>query len=116
MKERRAVGATHSFRLSPKASKIVDEMNHPRRLGGKSAKVSTAIEAYYGKRLDQGHEQPSYQELLNNIQGAKESSKGCSDPTLMAQNLKIQYSVVSITLDHRQCLGLCPSIAEGLIR
>ena len=76
MKERRAVGATHSFRLSPKASQIVDEMIHPRRLGGKSAKVSAAIEAYYGKILDRNHDQPSYAQLLQNIQALQHVIKG----------------------------------------
>lgn len=69
MKERRKVGATHSFRLSPLASALVDSINHPRRLGGKSAKVSEAIEAYFGKRLIKDHHQPSYDELIQNIAG-----------------------------------------------
>lgn len=69
MKERRHAGATHSFRLTPAAAAIVNSINHPRRLGGKSKKVSDAIEAYFGKRLDKGHEQPSYEQLLQNISG-----------------------------------------------
>jgi hypothetical protein len=67
MKERRHAGATHSFRLTMKAAQIVDSMNHPRRLGGKSRKVSDAIEAYYGHYLSKDHEMPSYAELLLNI-------------------------------------------------
>ena len=47
MKERRKAGATHSFRLSRKAAKIVDEITYPRRLGGKSRKVSEAIELWF---------------------------------------------------------------------
>lgn len=47
MKERRGSGATHSFRLTPRASRIVDRINHPRRSGGKSKKVSDAIEWFY---------------------------------------------------------------------
>jgi hypothetical protein len=43
MKERRTSGATHSFRLSIAAATIVDEINYPRSLGGKSKKVSDAI-------------------------------------------------------------------------
>lgn len=52
MKERRASGATHSFRLSIHASEIVDAIQHPRRLGGKSAKVSEAIEWYFSRDDD----------------------------------------------------------------
>ena len=76
MKERRQAGATHSFRLTPRAAQIVDEMNHPRRLGGKSAKVSQAIEAYYGTMLDRNHEQPSYEQLLQNISGLQNIIRG----------------------------------------
>lgn len=47
MKERRGSGATHSFRLTPRASKIVDSIQHPRRSGGKSKKVSDAIEWFF---------------------------------------------------------------------
>ena len=47
MKERRKAGATHSFRLTMAAAKIVDNIRHPRRLGGKSRKVSDAIEYYF---------------------------------------------------------------------
>jgi len=49
MKERRHSGATHSFRLSMEAAEIVDSINHPRRLGGKSRKVSDAIEWYFNR-------------------------------------------------------------------
>lgn len=76
MKERRHAGATHSFRLTPAAAAIVNSINHPRRLGGKSAKVSEAIEAYFGKRLDTGHEQPSYEQLLQNISGLQNVIQG----------------------------------------
>jgi len=47
MKERRSAGATHSFRLTIPAAKIVYNIRHPRRLGGKSRKVSDAIEYYF---------------------------------------------------------------------
>ena len=47
MKERRKAGATHSFRLTRRAADIVDRLNHPRSLGGKSRKVSDAIEYYF---------------------------------------------------------------------
>jgi len=47
MKERRTSGATHSFRLTIEAAEIVDQINHPRRLGGKSRKISEAIEWYF---------------------------------------------------------------------
>ena len=63
MKERRITGATHSFRLTPAASKIVQGITHPRRMGGKSRKVSDAIEWYFAKRGDE----PSYDDLLRNI-------------------------------------------------
>lgn len=63
MKERRHAGATHSFRLTMKAAEIVDNINHPRRLGGKSRKISDAIEWYFSPRGTQ----PSYEELLQNI-------------------------------------------------
>lgn len=46
MKERRKAGATHSFRLTMAAAKIVDNITYPRRLGGKSRKVSEAIELW----------------------------------------------------------------------
>ena len=68
MKERRHAGATHSFRLTMRAAALVDSINYPRRLGGKSRKVSDAIEAYFGSRIAQdGSEIPSYQDLLLNI-------------------------------------------------
>jgi hypothetical protein len=47
MKERRKAGATHSFRLTQRASEIVDNLNHPRNLGGKSRLISDAIEYYF---------------------------------------------------------------------
>jgi len=47
MKERRKSGATHSFRLTKRASVIVDNLNHPRSLGGKSRQISDAIEFYF---------------------------------------------------------------------
>jgi len=53
MKERRHAGATHSFRLTMAAAEIVDNINHPRRLGGKSRKVSEAIEWYFTRVEDQ---------------------------------------------------------------
>lgn len=66
MKERRKAGATHSFRLTREASDLVDNMNHPRRLGGKSRKVSDAIVAYFGTPFG-GDGMPSYDQLLQNI-------------------------------------------------
>jgi hypothetical protein len=63
MKERRNSGATHSFRLSPAAARIVDNINHPRRMGGKSRKISDAIEWYFAPR----GEEPSYDDLLRSI-------------------------------------------------
>lgn len=66
MKERRKAGATHSFRLTMEAARLVDNMTHPRRLGGKSRKVSDAIVAYYGTPFG-GAGMPSYDELLQNI-------------------------------------------------
>jgi len=47
MKERRKAGATHSFRLTREAADLVDSINHPRRLGGKSRKISEAIQWYF---------------------------------------------------------------------
>ena len=35
------------------AAEIVDNINHPRRLGGKSRKVSEAIEWYFNRQDDQ---------------------------------------------------------------
>jgi len=64
MKERRKSGATHSFRLTRKASEIVDNINHPRGQGGKSRKISLAIEWYFSPRGDM----PSYDELLISIE------------------------------------------------
>ena len=66
MKERRKAGATHSFRLTMEAARLVDNMTHPRRLGGKSRKVSDAIVAYYGTPFG-GDGMPSYDQLLQNI-------------------------------------------------
>ena len=51
MKERRNAGATHSFRLTQRASEIVDGITYPRRRGGKSRKVSEAIEWYFTSPL-----------------------------------------------------------------
>jgi len=65
MKERRKAGATHSFRLTRDAADLVDNINHPRRLGGKSRKVSEAIVAYFGKTQHGG--MPSYEELVQNV-------------------------------------------------
>ncbi len=53
MKERRKSGATHSFRLTREAAEIVDNINHPRRLGGKSRKISDAIEWYFTRQDEQ---------------------------------------------------------------
>lgn len=53
MKERRLSGATHSFRLTRDAADIVDRINHPRKYGGKSRKVSEAIEWYFTQTDDQ---------------------------------------------------------------
>lgn len=63
MKERRSTGATHSFRLTPRAAALVEGIKYPRRMGGKSRKVSDAIEWYFDKR----GEDPSYEDLLRNI-------------------------------------------------
>ena len=71
MKERRKAGATHSFRLTREAADLVDQMNHPRRLGGKSRKVSDAIVAYYGTPFG-GAGMPSYDQLLQNIAGLQQ--------------------------------------------
>jgi len=60
---RRTQGATHSFRLTPAAADIVDGIVHPRRMGGKSRKVSDAIEWYFAPR----GEEPSYADLLLSI-------------------------------------------------
>lgn len=65
MKDRRNSGATHSFRLTPLAAQLVDAIRHPRRMGGKSRKVSDAIEWYFSPRGDHA----SYEELLQNIAG-----------------------------------------------
>jgi hypothetical protein len=67
MKERRKAGATHSFRLTREAADIVDNMNHPRRLGGKSRKVSDAIVAFFGHSYG-GHQMPSYGELVEDVE------------------------------------------------
>ena len=84
MKERRNSGATHSFRLTPQAAALVDAIRHPRRMGGKSRKVSDAIEWYFSAR----GEHPSYDDLLRNISGLQaqlrlaheESGKEASPP------------------------------------
>jgi len=52
MKERRKAGATHSFRLTREASDIVDKLNHPRNLGGKSRLISDAIVYYFRESKD----------------------------------------------------------------
>jgi len=52
MKERRKAGATHSFRLTVEASDIVDNLNHPRSLGGKSRLISDAIVYYFRESRD----------------------------------------------------------------
>lgn len=52
MKERRKAGATHSFRLTREASDIVDNLNHPRNLGGKSRLISDAIVYYFRESKD----------------------------------------------------------------
>ena len=52
MKERRKAGATHSFRLTQRASDIVDRLNHPRSLGGKSRQISDAIVYYFDESKD----------------------------------------------------------------
>jgi hypothetical protein len=52
MKERRKAGATHSFRLTREASDIVDSLNHPRGLGGKSRLISDAIIYYFDESKD----------------------------------------------------------------
>ncbi len=42
--------ATHSFSLTPKASKLVEENRYRRELGGASRMVSDAIEFYFEPR------------------------------------------------------------------
>ena len=83
MKERRKAGATHSFRLTRDAADLVDQMNHPRRLGGKSRKVSDAIVAYYGTPFG-GAGMPSYDELLQNVAALQVliAKKGESEPPM----------------------------------
>jgi len=63
MKEVRKPGATHSFRLTRPAADLVDQIRHPRKMGGKSRKVSDAIEWYFSPRGDH----PSYEQLLQSI-------------------------------------------------
>ena len=63
MKERRKAGATHSFRLTQEASNIVDNLNHPRNLGGKSRLISDAIVYYFQESKD-----VSVQMLLDDIE------------------------------------------------
>ena len=48
MNEGAQEGRRDSFRLTMEAAEIVDNINYPRRLGGKSKKVSEAIEWYFG--------------------------------------------------------------------
>ena len=78
MKERRKAGATHSFRLTPQAAKLVDEIYHPRRMGGKSRKISDAIEWYFAPRGDH----PSYDDLLRSI--------GTMQNHIIQQNIEIE--------------------------
>ena len=63
MKERRKAGATHSFRLTREAADIVDNLNHPRNLGGKSRLISDAIVYYFRESKD-----VSVKMLLDDIQ------------------------------------------------
>jgi hypothetical protein len=63
MKERRKAGATHSFRLTREAADIVDNLNHPRNLGGKSRLISDAIVYYFQESKD-----VSVQMLLDDIE------------------------------------------------
>lgn len=63
MKERRKAGATHSFRLTREAADIVDNLNHPRNLGGKSRLISDAITYYFQESKD-----VSVQMLLDDIE------------------------------------------------
>ena len=83
MKERRKAGATHSFRLTMEAAQIVDEMIYPRRLGGKSRRVSDAIVAFFGARtalrrdgftnaIQAGGELPSYDEVQQKVAALQE--------------------------------------------
>lgn len=64
MKERRLAGATHSFRLTREAATIVDNINHPRRQGGKSRKVSDAIEWYFHR--------PDEEESLEEVKASRQ--------------------------------------------
>jgi len=70
MKERRKSGATHSFRLTQAASTIVDNLNHPRSLGGKSRQISDAIEFYFDTSKG-----ASIKELLDDIEGLEATIK-----------------------------------------
>jgi hypothetical protein len=87
MKERRASGATHSFRLNQRASLIVDDITHPRRHGGKSAKVSEAIEWYFSPIIDRDEngkfvrDHPSPSDLLANIAGLQSVIESLSKST-----------------------------------
>jgi len=85
MKERRQAGATHSFRLTRKASEIVDGITHPRGQGGKSRKVSLAIEWYFSPR----GEMPSYDELLLSIENLQRIiTESGNEQILRAKNVE----------------------------
>ena len=85
MKERRKAGATHSFRLTREAADLVDNMTHPRRLGGKSRKVSDAIVAYYGTPFG-GAGMPTYDDLVQNVAALQDlvTKKGESEAQVPA--------------------------------
>jgi len=72
MKSRRSAGATHSFRLTMDAAKIVDDISHPRRLGGKSRKVSEAIEWYFNRPEDDTNIERNVEDLQRSRQWWKE--------------------------------------------
>tara|TARA_B100001245_G_scaffold235699_1_gene224208 strand:- start:1929 stop:2297 length:369 start_codon:yes stop_codon:yes gene_type:complete len=86
MKERRAAGATHSFRLSLRAAAIVDNISYPRSLGGKSKRVSDAIVWFWNTPVeihpikDGGNMQgtigvPTAKELLDQVEELEERVK-----------------------------------------
>lgn len=82
MKERRKAGATHSFRLTQEASNIVDNLNHPRNLGGKSRLISDAIVYYFQESKD-----VSVQMLLDDIEHLEYTLSERVDD-LLAKNLE----------------------------
>jgi len=93
MKERRKSGATHSFRLTQEASNIVDNLNHPRVLGGKSRLISDAIVYYFRESKD-----VSVKMLLDDIEhleatinnlAAKKPEKRARPPTWRGRILTI---------------------------